>query len=169
MSRKFEEVSIEGVEGQFLITQLPPTKAYYLMLDIVALVAPGAAKGLGGGSSGFDLKSLDLGQLGVALESMFSRANREELKRIQKELFATVEHLGTHKKSVDEKSIDFIFAGNPFGIPLLMKEALRVNYADFFQGLAGKLAPLLEKAKAQAASKMSTTSAGQSGGSSLSE
>lgn len=169
MARKFEEISIAGVEGTFLITQLQPTKAYYLLLDIVALVAPSAAKGLGGGTQGLDLGKMDLSQLGAAFESLFSRGNREEVKRITKELFSTVQHVGTQTKAVDDKSIDFIFAGNPLGIFELQRETLRVNFADFFGALVERLRPLLTTAKAKAASKALGTSAGQSGDSSPSE
>lgn len=164
MARKFEELSLKGVEGTFVVTQLSPTRAYYLLLDLIALVAPSAAKGLGGAQD-FDFGKLDVSQLGQAFESLFSRANRDEVKRITKELFSGVEFIKDgSKQPVNDTTIDFIFAGNPLGIFELQKETLRVNFSDFFNGLVERARPLLEKAKSK--SKESPISSGQSGGSS---
>jgi hypothetical protein len=173
MVAKFEEVTIPGVQGSFTVKQIAPSKAYYLLIDIVALVAPAAFRSAGGGTKGFNLSKVDLSQVGGSLEHLFSRANREELKRITEVLFTGVQYVNGNKASpVDDKTIDFIFAGVPFGILALTKEALRINYHDFFAGLVATFQPLLDKAKAMkeaADQKEQSTSAGPSGDSSSPE
>ena len=146
--KKFEEVAIPGIEGHFQIVQLPATQAYFLLLELISMVVPSAAKGLGGGTAGINLGELDMGQLAEGLEGFFQRANRTKVEAITKELFSTVEHVTDVKRPLTKQNLDVIFQGNVLGIFHLQKEALRVNYASFFDALAPQLMALVAKARA---------------------
>ena len=165
MAKKFEEVRIPGVEGYFNIVQLPGTASYYLFLDILGVVAPSAAKALGGGSAGLSIKDVDLEQLGAGLAGFFERATRAKVESITATLFSTIEHVTTEKHRITTEYLDTLFQGNPLGILLLQKEALRVNYQSFFAALGPQLRRLFEQAKAQAEGAKRPTSAGPSGAS----
>lgn len=165
--RIVEDVKLPEVDGAFTIVQLPAERGYQLLLDIVAVMLPGASRALGG-APGIDFGKLDVSTLLDGLDGFVKKANREEVNRIRTELFSGIEWNNSERKlPVKGANLDIIFEGQILGIFLLQKEALRVNYTGFYKGLAESVRAVFAEAKAKRSTELST-SGGPSGDSSLS-
>lgn len=159
MGQKSELVSISdgnGGELEFEITQLPALKAYGLLWDIAGVVAPAMAKAID--DSGGDLFSKgDVTKLGESVAMVFSRAPRSEAERFMRDLFSGVRHKNQPVMPV----FDLLFQGNMLGVVMLQKEALRVNYGNFFSALGGLVAQ--RRAATPKLTSVQSASSGQHG------
>jgi hypothetical protein len=140
MAVKSETVTIDGLK--FEVVQLPGMRSWDLLMELVELLSPAAAKAM----SGANLQSLgdvDVGQLGAGLESLFARLNRQKRTELMGELFSSV--LCNGVPVMDQ--FDTLFQGKPHVVFKLIKEALRVNYRSFSTALGSELTKALGAAK----------------------
>lgn len=147
-------------ERTVAVTQLPARRALKTLHRILRVVLPAGAKALGDGSLGelSDAANMKLGGLGNAAETLFDRLSESELDDLIGVLLSTATLDG--KPLIPQ--IDLAFQGRLFELLQVVKFALEVNYADFFDGFRGLLAA--SAAARSSASRASTTASGPSGG-----
>lgn len=126
-------------DREFTVTQLPAKRAMRLFNKLCRILAPPAARALGGsGDVSFAaLMRADMGGLSQALTLLFEKLTEQEQEQILKELFegARFKDEESGKLLVLWDLFDSVFAGRIHEVYQLAAFALRVNYGSFADAL----------------------------------
>lgn len=143
------------------ITQLPARRALKTLHRILKAIAPAAAQAVGAGATLGELKDIagaKIGGLGNAVETLFDRLSEQEFD----DLVAVLLSSATLDGRPLMPQLDLAFQGRVLELLQVVKFAIEVNYADFFDALRGRLAA--KAAERSSALTASTSSSGPSGG-----
>lgn len=132
MARQEDTVIIDG--KKYLFTQLDPRRAAKVYMFLTSKIGGTLGKAIGSlkGGKGLLDADIDMGGLGMALDSLFSSLDDDR----------TIEHIDTLLSCVlygaDKMSLDHLnFQGQMLHMTMVLKKSLEVNFSDFLDGSRG--------------------------------
>jgi hypothetical protein len=137
-------------EREYSVTQLPAKRGLRLFNKLLRILAPPAARALGG-SGDLSLAALlkaDMGGLSVALSLLFEKLTELEQEHILKELFEGARYKDEQSgKSLPLwESFDVVFQGRLHEVYKLASFALEVNFGSFADALKAALSAVPKEA-----------------------
>ncbi len=135
-----EELTLdfEGVPHLFLVAQLPPVAALKLASKLTRILGP-AIGDLAGAASGGMTAQVDLGKLGAGLQKVCEELDDSQIDTIVAGLTQAAQVNINGKTSQMTKGLfDNLFTGHLRESFQFLIFVARVNFGEFFQGVAAK-------------------------------
>lgn len=145
MARESKSKEIDGMT--FTVPQLPGKRGNRMAVRLIGMLAPMAAKALGGGKLGDikNLKNLELTNLSDAVQMLADKMTPEQFEAMQNELLEEAQVVVDGNQIRLMPVFDNLMAGKALTSFKLFSFALEVNFGNFFDGgLAAGLQSLME-------------------------